>query len=244
MKTILFLLVVVGIAVVANSEASEKGIKKDVSFDKGKKGSVDGVRGGQNVKDKFNFKKDSSRIFFPGMPSSNPNLVTLLGILNNLNLDIEGFLECILGKLMINLDQCHLQLGSIYLRGDTQDRFGRKDRCDNCGTNSSDPLASMNELCPTLNNITSYLGCILDQLHNLDCLDYIDGCLTKLLECLSIYLNLLFSNEIDCDDLLDFLEYVLKVVGGILDTLLDGSFGTTTPEVPDFCLALGLKRKI
>ncbi|XP_067133602.1 uncharacterized protein [Centruroides vittatus] len=246
MKTILFLLVLVGIAIVANSEASKKKIKKDVSFDKGEKKSVDDDRSVKNVKNKYNSKTDSSRVMpgisIPGVPSSpNTNTLSLLDLIQSLNPDLFKTLDCILDKLGLNPDECQLLGLDSNSRGDTLGRFGREDRCDDCNPDSDNPLSSMSNICPILNNVTSYISCYLGKLEILDCLDYVVECFTALTDCLEEYLKQLYANDITCDDLLTFLEYDLGLVLNILYKLLGGSFWLNSPsEIPDFCFELGL----
>ncbi|XP_023230880.1 uncharacterized protein LOC111630950 [Centruroides sculpturatus] len=252
MKTILFLLVLVGITIVENTEASKKEIKKDVSFDKGERMPVDKAKSAGNMKDKFYFKKYSNRIgdltgIIPG--NNPPAIVSVSDILKGFrNLSLDDFFHCTERKLGANLEKCYrglellgLNVSSIVMFLDDKLLGGtirRENECDSCNLDDwKTGFLNLSQECELLDNITNYLACVFDQLKNFDCIDYINSSLRSLESCLADFLDRFYNDpNYECRNLYDDLERVLQLLGSIIITLLGGT--VSNPEIPEFCIKI------
>ncbi|XP_067128810.1 uncharacterized protein [Centruroides vittatus] len=232
MKTILFLVVLIGIATVDNSEASKKEIKEDVLLDAEKKGDL-------------SVEEDSRQGGLTGvlqgivnsLPTGSPGIsdMTTSGLLKGLldSLDTYNLTGCLIRQTGIDLQKCFNSLAVLNLNvsGATvvlnellYGNSGRADQCSSCSENSlTTSTSSANSLCPTLSNITDNIACVLREFSKLYCLPYVDDAVRILLECLGNYVDNISTNggnETACkifeNDLGVLLGDIENIVSGIL----------------------------
>ncbi|XP_067139856.1 uncharacterized protein [Centruroides vittatus] len=175
MKTILFLVVLIGIAIVENSHESEKEIKKyGGKIEESRQKSGDFVRSGGNPMNEHVLEKDSKRLLkgdgmdngildivseiFSGIPVNTPggSMVTYDGLLENLlkDFNLAKFINCTLNQLQSNMDKCFrglllngLNISSVYFNINALlfGINGRDDECTTCGGKDLDTQLTLLE---------------------------------------------------------------------------------------------------
>ncbi|XP_023220118.1 uncharacterized protein LOC111640119 [Centruroides sculpturatus] len=246
MKTILFLVVLIGIATVENSKASKNEMKKGVSFSAGKQGkriieevskqlgqrqmwpswpSWPSIDGGilDEIGDFFN------ELNFP----SNDDY-TVIGFVANLlkTIDLYNFTACIVRELGSDLEKCLRELeelginASYILREINKLLSGpdaREESCSTCGGGQTPvftPSANM-DYCNLIGNLTDNLECVLEQLAKLKCQEYLSDCFEPLVTCLGQFIGSLPKDETNQTRCL----MIFEELGNILTNIGDGIQG-------------------
>ncbi|XP_067139257.1 uncharacterized protein [Centruroides vittatus] len=175
MKTILFLVVLIGIAIVENSHESEKEITKyGGKIEESRQKSGDFVRSGGNPMNEHVLEKDSKRLLkgvgmnngildevseiFSDIPVNTPggSMVTYDGLLENLlkDFNLAKFINCTLNQLQSNMDKCFrglllngLNISSVYFNINALlfGINGRNDECTTCGGQDLDTQLTLLE---------------------------------------------------------------------------------------------------
>ncbi|XP_023222387.1 uncharacterized protein LOC111623889 [Centruroides sculpturatus] len=163
MKTVLFIVVLIGIESVENTHELEKEIKKyGRKIEENQQKSGDFVRSGGNLMNEQVLGKDSKRLLqgdemtngiidvvseiLGGIPVNMPggSMVTYDGLLENLlkDFNLAKFINCTLNQLQSNMDKCFrglllngFNISSVYFNINALlfGINGREDECTTCG---------------------------------------------------------------------------------------------------------------
>ncbi|XP_023241892.1 uncharacterized protein LOC111640124 [Centruroides sculpturatus] len=239
MKTILFLVVLIGIATVENSKASKNEMKKDVSFAAGMQferiveeevskrlGQLQWPSSSSNgvlvfVGDTVQFVSD--------IVPDNFNYTTVRLVADILrNIDIYNLTTCILNELGSDLEKCLRELEVLglnvsYIAREINKLLSgpdaREESCSSCGggqTPGFTPSANM-DYCNLIGNLTDNLECILHELGKLKCQQYLSEQYKPLVDCVGQFIGSLpkdETNQTRCLMIFDEATNILTNIGG------------------------------